>query len=286
VRQLREATVAIVGLGQMGASIGRALIGRRACRRVIGVSRKTSTLRAALRLRAAHEVTRDLESACSRADIVLLATPARTILRLIQPAATSMKPGSLLIDVGSTKGIICRQAASIAQKTGVRFIGGHPMSGQSGSGPLSSDPGLFRGRPFVLSPVASSGPSDIALASRLARAVGAIPILIDPVVHDQIVARISHLPHVIAVALVLLAASSGNSLPFRLAAGSFKGATRVAAADTDMLTDILLTNSRATCSAIDDFRRILLRLEKLIRTMDERRLVKLLVAARSIRSRI
>jgi prephenate dehydrogenase len=214
--RLRDCVVTIIGLGQMGASIGRVLVARRSCRRVIGVSRKPRTRRVALRLRAAHEATGDFDAACARADLVLLATPARTILRQVQAAASVMKPGSLLIDVGSTKGAICRRAASALHNTGVRFVGGHPMAGHSGSGPLSSDPALFRNSPFVLSPVAGTRPADLRLAAELAAAVQARTILLDPDVHDRAVALSSHLPHVIAVALMLQAAGNASRLPLRL----------------------------------------------------------------------
>jgi prephenate dehydrogenase len=278
--------VTLIGLGQMGASIGRTLVARRACRRVIGVSRKARTRIAALRLRAAHEATRDFDAACARADIVLLATPARTILRQIPAAAAAMKPGALLVDVGSTKDVICRRAKESLQGTGIRFVGGHPMAGQSGSGPLSSDPSLFKGHPFVLSPVSGTTPADLRLATELATAVSAVPIRLNPGAHDRAVALISHLPHVIAVALMLQASGKSSRLPLRLAAGSFKGATRVAASDTDMLLDILLTNGRATGNAIAAFRKRLAALEKAIRKSDEPFLRRQLVRSRRLREKL
>ncbi len=281
--RLRDCVVTIVGLGQMGASIGRALVSRRACRRVIGVSRKPATLAAARKLHSTHETTRDLADACGRADLVLLATPARTILRLIPSAAAAMRPGTLLVDVGSTKGAICRRAATALKRTGVRFVGGHPMSGQSGSGPRSSDPFLFEGRPFVIMPVRGTRASDLRLAAELASAVGAVPTRVDPDAHDRAVSLISHLPHVIAVALVLQAAEAGSPVPLRLAAGSFKGATRVAASDIDMLLDILLTNAAATSDSISRFRKRLLAFERAIRSRKERWLRGRLTRARRIR---
>jgi prephenate dehydrogenase len=284
--RLRDCVVTLVGLGQMGASIGRALVARRACRRVIGVARKARTRSEALRLGAVHEATRDFNAACSRADFVLLATPARTILRQIPAAAAAMKPGSLLVDVGSTKGVICRCAAASLRGTRVRFVGGHPMAGQSGSGPLSSDPALFKGRPFVLSPIAGTKPADLRLAAELASAVQAVQVRLDPDAHDRAEALVSHLPHVIAVALMLQASGKYSRRPLRLAAGSFLGATRVAASDTDMLLDILLTNNRATAKAISAFRKCLSTLEKAIRRSDEHILRRHLVHSRLLREKL
>jgi len=281
--RLKDCNVTIVGLGQMGASIGRALVARRACRSVIGVARKRSTLLAAADLRAAHLVTDELAAACAEADLVILATPARTILRQIPAVAAAMKRGSLLVDVGSSKGTICRAAVKALRGTGIQFVGGHPMAGRTGSGPRSSDPGLFRGRPFVLCPVPGTSPASIGLASETATALQARPVRLDPVAHDRAVALASHLPHAIAVALVLLAAADRSGLALRLAAGSFAGATRVAASDTDMLLDILLTNSSETARSISSFRHVLSSLESAIRCRDEAVLRRLLSKARSAR---
>jgi prephenate dehydrogenase len=282
--RLRDSHVTIIGLGQMGASIGRALIARRACRLVTGAARKASTRRTALRLRAAHRATDDLTEACDGADLVILATPARTILRQIYAAVAAMKPGSLLIDVGSSKGLICRTGSSAVRGTDIGFIGGHPMAGQSGSGPSSSDPGLFTGRPFVLCPAPGTRPSHKRMAAELVAAVRARSIVIDPSAHDRAVALISHLPHAIAVALIKLAADEPTRLPLRLAAGSFACATRVATSDTDMLLDLLLTNAQAVSKSIAEFQRILGSISGLIRRGQEAKLRRLLAKARSNRS--
>lgn len=283
MKTLKDATVAIIGLGQIGASIGRALVARRACRRVIGVSRRASTLRTALRLRAAHEACRDFASACARADLVVLATPARTILRQIPRVASSAKPGTLVMDVGSTKGEILRRASAALTHRGIPFVGGHPMAGRSGSGPSSSDPRLFAGHPFILAPAAGVPANAFRLAKELARAVDSRVLQLDPRAHDDAAALISHLPHVLAVSLMLAAAQDRSGLAFRLAAGSFRGATRVAASDTTMLLDILLTNRRAIGRSLARFLGVLKRTGRLIRQGRESALRRDLAAARHLR---
>jgi prephenate dehydrogenase len=283
VKPLRESIIAIVGLGQIGASIGRVLVARRACRRVIGVSRKASTLRDALQLRAAHEATRDLARACARADVVILATPVRTILRQIPSVSGFMKPGSLLMDVGSTKGEILRCADEHCGWRRIRFVGGHPMSGHSGSGPSSSDPALFDGHPFVLIPAPRAGSRTIRIAAELVHVLGARIVRMDADVHDGTVALISHLPHVIAIGLMLEAAAERPGSSFRLAAGSFRDATRVAASDTDMLLDIFLTNRRAIGKSILSFGKRLLKTGLDILTGDEKELRRTLALAGRLR---
>ena len=281
--RLKDCNVTIVGLGQMGASIGRAFVARRACRSVLGVARKKKTLLAAVDLHAAHFVTDKLSAACADADLVLLATPARTILRQLPVVAAAMKRGSVLIDVGSSKGAICRAAAKALHGAGVQFVGGHPMAGRSGCGPGSSDPDLFRGCPFVLCPIAGTRPDSLRLAAEVAAAVRARPVRLDPSAHDRAVSLVSHLPHVIAVALVLQAAGDRSGLALHLAAGSFLGATRVAATDTDMLLDILLTNSPEIVLSLVSFRRLLGMIESSIRRGDVAVLRRLLSKARSFR---
>jgi prephenate dehydrogenase len=282
MKTLRDCTVTLVGLGQIGASLGRALVARRACRRVLGVSRKPETIREALRLRAAHEASADFDGSCRKADLVLLATPIRTILRLIPRAASAMTPGSLLMDTGSTKRDIL-SAASACLPLGVRFVGGHPMAGRSGSGPSTSDPRLFAGRPFVLTPGPQSGRRPDRLAVELASAVGAKPLTLSAAVHDDAVALISHLPHAIAVALVLEAKYDPGQWPLRLAAGSFMSATRVASTDTDMLLDIFMTNRTSIVRRIRQFRESLRRMETWIRLGKEKELETAIRKAREIR---
>jgi prephenate dehydrogenase len=283
MKRLSDCIVTIVGLGQIGASLGRALVKRRLCRLVLGVSRRPGTIRRALRLRSAHRVTLDLHAACKQADIVMLAAPVRIILSLIPESASSMKPGSLLMDVGSTKTEIFKHATAACLKTGVQFIGGHPMAGHTGTGPSSSDPELFTGRPFILSPSPNARRSSIHLAVELARSIGAIPIRINAKQHDASVALISHLPHVIALALVLEAGIRSNQLALRLAAGSFLSATRVALSDSQMLLDIIMTNRKYILSSIRRFRASLDRLSSTIRRGDDQRMYQMILKARRIR---
>lgn len=283
---LKDSVVCIVGLGQIGASIGRALVGRRACRRVVGVSRRAATLRAARRVRAADIVSRDLAGACGRADIVILAAPVRTILRLLPAAARAMRPGSLLLDVGGTKGEILRRAAPACRGRGVDFIGGHPMAGGVGRGPLSSTPRLFNGRPFVLVPAQGTRPRARALAADLVRALRARPIALTAEDHDAAVALVSHLPHVLALGLMQEAAADRRRLALRLAAGSFRSATRVAAGDPDLLLDIFLTNRRALGRATERYLARVRRIARAVRAGDEGSLRRWLEAARRARVRL
>ncbi len=212
--------VAIIGLGQIGASLAAALKKRRLAR-VVGISRRPATVREALQRRLIDEAG-DVDTA----DVVVLATPVRTLISQLKPAARRMKRGAILTDVGSTKEAIVHAAK------GLRFVPGHPMAGSEKAGIAGCDPDLFVGRPWVLLP----GPGRDVIA-RLVRGVGAKPVfLASAAEHDRIVAECSHLPHLMAYALMGLGAD------LRYTGGSFRDATRVALSDVEMVLDFLLTN--------------------------------------------
>ena len=213
--------VAVIGLGQIGSSLAAALK-KRGLAHVIGISRRPSTVREALKRRIIDGAG-DVE----RADVVVLATPVRTLISQLIPVATRMKRGAILTDVGSTKEAVVRAAP------GIRFVPGHPMAGSEKAGIAGCDADLFVGRPWVLLP----GPGRDVVA-RLVRAVGAKPVFLRSAAeHDRIVAECSHLPHLIAYALLRI----GDA---RYTGGSYRDATRVALSDVDMVLDFLVTNRR------------------------------------------
>lgn len=266
--------LAIVGLGQIGSSLGAALIRRRLEPRVVGIVRRAAVRKRALDLRCAHEVTTDL-GAVSEADVVVLATPARTILRQIPQVARLMKAGALLTDVGSTKAEIMRAAR------GLRFIGGHPMAGHERAGLDGCDPDLFARRPWILIP-SNTLPAHVTWAERTVAALGARPVWMkDPAAHDAAVAAISHVPYLAAYAFMQV-----DDRAFAVAGNSFRDATRVAASDVDMVLDFLLTNRRAIAGATRDFVRRLQRLAGAVRRGDERALRQALEAARRRRAQL
>ena len=247
---LAQARVAIVGLGLMGGSLAAALTTTGACREVIGIGRRRSTLDMALDLRFIHRGTTQVEDGVQEADIVILATPVREILAQIPIIAPWLKPGCLLMDVGSTKRAIC--AAMAALPEGVQPVGGHPMCGKETSGLTTAEPSLYRDRVFVLSPLARTAPQAVDLARDLVVSLGAKPLFLEPERHDRLVAAISHLPYLLAVTLVRAAENlaQGDSLAWRLAAGGFRDTSRVAAGDLTMMLDILATNREPILQAL------------------------------------
>jgi len=276
--RLEEASVAIVGLGLMGGSLAAALKVRQACARVIGIARRQETAARALALHYVDEATTELVAGVANADIVVLAMPVRTILQMLPDLGRQLSPGTLLIDLGSTKARIAEAMAALP--TYVHVCPAHPMCGKESAGLDAADPDLFVGRTFVVSPLQRTGPDALALCEALASAVGAQPLRLDPAHHDRLVALTSHLPYLLALGLMWLADEAAASEPilWHLAASGFRDTSRLAASDVTMMLDVLMTNPAAIASALARYREHLERVEGLLRAGDEMALQSLMEA--------
>ncbi|MBI4787955.1 MAG: prephenate dehydrogenase [Chloroflexi bacterium] len=239
---LRDATIAIVGIGLMGGSLALALRAQNACRAILGITRSPATRDQALARGAVDEASGHLSLAAS-ADVIVLATPVRTIMRQMAEIGAVARAGAVIMDLGSTKQAIVRAMEQLPAR--LEPIGAHPMCGKETFGFHAADAALFQNAPFVLTPLARTSPATLALAQTLALTVGARPIVLDPARHDRIVGAISHLPFALAATLMATAAdlAQNDDLLFTLAAGGFRDTSRLAASDTTMMLDILLTNS-------------------------------------------
>ena len=191
------------------------------------------------------EATTDLSAALSQADVVILATPVRVILRQLAEIGPLLPEGCLLMDLGSTKAQIVAAMAKLPPH--VQPLGGHPMCGKETSGIEVADPAIYQGRTFILSPLPRTSPEALALGEALARAAGANPLVIDGARQDYLVATVSHLPYLLACALVRTAdaTTSQDPLVWKIVAGGYRDTSRVAGSDVTMMVDILMTNQRA-----------------------------------------
>lgn len=247
MRPLCECTVTVVGLGLMGGSLAGALQGR--CGHVIGVDRDPRTLACALERRFVDQATADLEAGVREADIAVLATPVRSIIQLAGQVGDWMQPGSLLMDLGSTKGLILEAMEQLPDH--VQPLGGHPMCGKEISGCEAAERELFDGRTFILSPLARTSDEALALGKALVEAVGAQPLVIDGRRQDYLVGTISHLPYLLACSLVSTAdaTTSADPLVWQILAGGYRDTSRVAGSDVTMMVDILMTNREEVVKA-------------------------------------
>jgi len=245
-------TVAIVGLGLMGGSLGQAL--RRTGRyRVIGIARKSSTLRQAKRLKAIDWGSIHF-SAVASADIIVVATPVDDIVPTVQRINRFKKPAAIMTDIGSVKSVILNKVKNL------KFVGGHPLAGSHKTGVQAARPDLYMTATCVLIPVGKTSLKPIKV---LWQAVGARPIVMSAKNHDIAVGLISHLPHIIAHALVHSVMDHKDRKHLKLLlAGSFRDVTRVAASDPEQWRQILQSNIPAVRSAIRSFKKELSKFEK------------------------
>jgi prephenate dehydrogenase len=288
---LATATVAVVGLGLMGGSLAAALRGgkgaTRQCARVIGVVRQAPTAQAAREAGLVDAATTDLAAGVAEADIVVLAAPVRAILALIPQVGGLVKPDALVMDLGSSKAAVCAALGALPPQ--VSAVGGHPMCGKERGGLAAADATLYHGAPFVLVATERSSPAALEQAAELARAVGARPLVVGAARHDAVVAAISHVPFLMAVALVQAAAeqaATDDGLAWTLAAGGFRDTTRVAAGEVAMMRDTLLTNRAAVTAHLARAEAALETVRELIERDDEAGLTTYLAAAQEIRRRL
>lgn len=250
---LKDARVVIVGLGLMGGSLAGALKRRGACREVWGVARRGETIEEAMRRGFIHAGACDLAEGVAQADLIVLATPVRTILELIPQVGGLAPAGCLLMDLGSTKARIVE--AMEALPLYLQAVGGHPMCGKEASGMEAAEADLYQGATFVLTPLQRTSSESLALAQELVETVGARSVLMDAERHDRLVAAVSHLPYLLSVGLVAAAEelAAEDELVWELAASGFRDTSRLAASDVTMMLDILLTNRAAVGEMVSRF---------------------------------
>jgi prephenate dehydrogenase len=214
------------------------------------------------------------------ADVVILCTPMRTLVRQIPLVLPHLSPRAVLTDVGSTKKVFFDAIRRLRPRAFV--VGGHPMAGNERQGLDGCDPDLFECRPWILIPSGALPQRARNLLVRLVRGVGSLPLWMnDPSAHDLAVARVSHIPYLLAYAL---AEQPRDAL--RVAGNSWRDATRVALSDENMVLDFLLTNRGPIRRSVREIQGRLRKLALEIDRADEKALRKRISRARSCRARI
>lgn len=271
-------SVAIVGVGLIGGSVGRALLARGLSQRVIGIGRSQTSLDDALRVGAVSETSLD-PAAAAEADLVLVATGVASIPKLLEVVDAVVRPGTLLTDAGSTKhSIVSAWEQQRAGRRG-RFVAAHPLAGSHRRGAEAADGDLFVGRVVLLTPAPETPAEDTAAIGDFWSALGATVSLMPPAEHDQLLAATSHAPHAMAAAIA--AATSPTALPFT--AGGWRDTTRIAGGDPDLWADILLDNAGPLAAAMRKITAMSDQLLAAIEAGDRSRLVSLLSDAKDVR---
>jgi len=250
--------VAIVGVGLIGGSLGMALKTRRLADRVIGVGRSRERLNAAVALGAIDFGLTDLSEGLAEADVIVLCTTVGHIIKTLPETLAHAKPGAVITDVGSTKSAVVAAASGHS-----RFVGGHPMAGSEQTGVEAATPYLFEEATWAITPSEATTPDALHTVEMLAREVGATTLTLSSEAHDTMLAVTSHLPHVLASALMRQAIGTreAHAETDKLTAGSFADATRVASSSPELWRDVCLSNRDALLDALGGFRTELDRLE-------------------------
>jgi len=245
----RPSRIALIGTGLIGGSIALALRARDPNLPIIGTDRDPAQSALAVDRGALSEAASSAAEAVRDADLVLLAVPTAAMDETVRSIAPHLAPGALVTDVASVKGPIATLAREALPES-VVFVGGHPMAGSERGGMAHADPLLFENAVYVLTPAGGAPPDPRAVW--LAEGVGARPVVMAPDRHDAVVAAVSHLPQLAAVALVENASGVGVDA-LALAAGGFRDMTRIASSPFGMWGGILSANRDAVLGALDAY---------------------------------
>jgi len=271
--------ITIVGTGLLGGSIGLALRYAGFTGKIIGVARSESTRRAALEHHCIDQAGEDPVASVIDSDLIILCTPVGTIPGLFDQLAEHVDPQAVITDVGSTKHSIV-QAAHAKLKHPGRFVGSHPMAGSETTGPENARADLFTGKPVIVTPDAHTDADAVEQVETLWRALGMHVTRAGAKEHDQMVAHISHLPHALAVLLVIAAEEGGG---LEVASTGFTDTTRIAGGDPELWADIFLDNAEPVVEALDLSMKLTKGLRDVIARGDREHLLKILSQAQRVR---
>src|SRR5216110_110470 len=281
------ARLTIAGVGLVGGSLAAAVRAAGLADEVVGFGRTEANLRLAHERGLADRVTRDPAAAVAGADAIVLAAPVGACAALAAVFRPHARAGALLTDVGSVKRALVEELEAAWAGVGP-VVGAHPVAGSEASGAGAARADLFRGRRCILTPTPATDRAALGRVRALWEGVGARVEELPPAVHDELLARVSHLPHLVAYALVAAVGEQtiAGRRAFDYAGSGFRDTTRVAASPAELWRDIALANAPALAAALGEFRAALDRLERLVSARDAAGLAAALAAARALRGRL
>ena len=275
--------VAVIGVGLIGGSFALALKQAKLASHVVGVGRNAANLKLALERGAIDSIAPDPATAARGADLILVATPVAQFPSVFASLADAK---AVITDGGSTKRDVIAAARKALGKKVAQFVPAHPIAGAENSGPAAASAELFRNRRVVLTPLRENSKPAIAKVEAAWAACGARVSRMDPEEHDAVLATVSHLPHVLAYALVHGVAKRNNSEQlFSFAAGGFRDFTRIASSHPEMWRDICVANRDRLLQELKSYANDLGSIRKLIQKGDAAGLEKLFAAARDARNK-
>lgn len=246
--------LAVVGVGLIGGSLSLALKASGAVGEVIGIGRGQANLDTAMELGVVDRVTRDLAAGVAEADVVFLSTPVLSLGPVARQMMAHLKPGAIVTDGGSVKQAVIDEIEPYLHPD-VHFVPGHPIAGTEHSGAESAFASLYQGRRCILTPTVQTAATALQTVRGMWEAAGCEVVVMEVEKHDRVLAAISHLPHMVAYALVNAVGAydryEENILEY--SAGGFRDFTRIASSDPTMWRDIALTNREALVEMMGQF---------------------------------
>lgn len=277
-------TLGIAGLGLIGGSLALAAKAASYSASVIAWDVSDDTLSKGLAAGVIDEIAEDFTTLLACSDVLVLAVPTQAAGELLATALSDPGRARVITDVASVKAPLCEVAAAFKPEQAKRFVAGHPIAGSERSGVEAADASLFRDHKVILTPAQGADDTLVNDVAGLWTAVGAEVGFMSPQEHDQILAATSHLPHMLAYALVdTLIASPTKEDIFRYAAGGFRDFSRIASSDPVMWRDVALSNRDALLETFDGFEKHLRQLRSLIETGDGEALFALFSEAKQAR---
>jgi prephenate dehydrogenase len=261
--------ITIVGVGLLGGSLGLAIKKLRLADEVAGYVRRAASLAECKKAKAVDVCTRDLREAVTDADLIVLCTPLAQMLPLLKEMLPAVKRGAIITDVGSVKATVVKELESLTAKAGAHFIGSHPMAGAEKTGVAAARAELFVNAVCVVTPTKRSNSAALKKIGQFWNAVGARVLRLAPELHDQLVSRSSHLPHVAAATLanLILDPAHPKWQPL-LCANGFRDTTRIASGSPEMWRDIAMANRKNLSKALETFIRDLKKIQDVLKKGD------------------
>jgi prephenate dehydrogenase len=274
--------IVIFGVGLIGGSVALALKKKNIALKIVGVGRNAENLQMALALGVIDEVGSNIPKALADADLVMIATPVAQTPMILETIIPHLSEKTIITDAGSTKSDIAKYVQSASkfaknpEKFLSQFVGGHPVAGAEKSGVSAANADLFIGKNIVLTPDQHTSENAINVVRNLWLTTGANVSEMSALAHDQIFAAVSHLPHLLAFALVNDLAKRPNAKQlFDFAASGFRDFTRIAGSSPEMWRDISLANKNALLDELETYQAEISALQQLLKNEDTRGLLSM-----------
>lgn len=278
--------LSIIGVGLIGGSLARALRKQNACGHITGYGRSSEHLQEAVDLGVIDDFSLSMDSAVKAADMIVLATPLKTTEPLLKAMRPYLAEDAVITDVGSAKGSVVEAAHATLNDFLPRFVPGHPIAGKEKSGVSASTADLFQSHRVILTPLPETSVSAIDKVRQMWELCGAEVVQLEVKQHDEILAATSHLPHMLAYALVdCLAGMRERDEIFRFAAGGFADFTRIASSDPQMWHDICIANRAELLRSVEAFGKYLENIRSAIEKDDSETLLDIFSRAKETRDR-